>query len=70
MARALLTTPAMASNRICNDELSRVCGGMRYGNFRRSTNVEDDRGMTPWPRPQPPRFPGDLPSQAGIDHLP
>jgi len=63
------------------DELSPVHGGMSTEGFRRSPNVEDRRGLslqeslaaTSTPPPLPPvpfRFPGDLASQAGIDHLP
>ena len=63
------------------DELRCVRGGMKYSNIdRMSTHVEDRRGMTPReslsvrspkapPIVQPPRYPGDLPSQLGIDHI-
>jgi hypothetical protein len=53
---------------------------MKLDGFRRSTNIEDRRHLTPWqsmhvrsplppPIKLPPRFPGDLPSQAGIDDI-
>jgi hypothetical protein len=75
MATRLAMTP------IHIDDLHRVCGGMKYSNTdRMSTNVEDRRGMTreqslsvPSPKAppivQPPRYPGDLPSQLGIDSI-
>ena len=60
--------------------LAAVCGGMNIDGFRRSTNVEDRRGMTlqqsrhvksPPAAPIPPlvRHPGDLSSQAGLDDI-
>ena len=63
------------------DALGSDRGGMKYSNTdRMSTNVEDRRGMTreqslsvPSPKAPPirqePRYPGDLPSQLGIDHI-
>jgi hypothetical protein len=75
MARRLAMTP------IHIDALGSVRGGMKYSNIdRMSTNVEDRRGMTreqslsvPSPKAPPivqsPRYPGDLPSQLGIDHI-
>jgi hypothetical protein len=60
--------------------LSHVCGGMNTTGFRRSTNVEDRRGMSAEdsmnaptaPSPALPplvRTPGDLSSQAGLDDI-
>lgn len=62
------------------DQLASVCGGMRWENMRESTNVEDRRGMsrresmrvrTPPapPLPKLERYPGDLPSQLGLDDI-
>jgi hypothetical protein len=62
------------------DALKEVCGGMRWEDLRPSENVEDRRHLSPRdsmrvrspippPLPQVPRFPGDLPSQAGIDDI-
>ncbi|HSN25141.1 MAG TPA: hypothetical protein VLT45_02615, partial [Kofleriaceae bacterium] len=33
---------------IADEELARVTGGMRWQDFRPSTNIEDRRGLTPW----------------------
>ncbi len=60
--------------------LAKTSGGMRWEDFRPSTNVEDRRGWTrrqhdavpPQHLPAPqvgPRTPGDLPSQAGLDDI-
>lgn len=66
---------------IHTDDLCSVRGGMKFSDTdRMSTNIEDRRGMSPQqslsvPSPkappiiQSPRFPGDLPSQLGIDHI-
>lgn len=62
------------------DTLAGVHGGMRWEGMPPSTNVEDRRGMShresmsvhspaaPRIRPEP-RYPGDLPSQLGIDDM-
>jgi hypothetical protein len=62
-------------------DLANVHGGMRWEDLPPSQNVEDRRGMSRAesmrPRPytpppaQPPvaRFPGDLPSQLGLDDI-
>ena len=60
--------------------LAAVHGGMKWEDFRQSTNVEDYRQLTPRQRmrlrpapvaPLPPlhRTPGDLSSQAGLDDM-
>jgi hypothetical protein len=60
--------------------LAGVHGGMRWDDLPPSTNVEDRRGLSlresmrvrspAAPRIQPePRYPGDLPSQLGIDAI-
>jgi hypothetical protein len=60
--------------------LARVRGGMNTDGFRRSTNIEDRRGMSAEdsinaptaPSPALPplvRTPGDLSSQAGLDDI-
>lgn len=65
---------------IDSDQLARVVGGLNLDDLPESTNVEDRRGMTRRqsmhvrspPAPPlhlPPRYPGDLPSQAGIDDI-
>lgn len=62
------------------DQLAKVGGGMKWDDFRLSTNVEDRRGLSRREsmhvksRPAPPlpplvRTPGDLSSQAGLDDL-
>ena len=61
-------------------DLASASGGMRWEDLPPSSNVEDRRGWTRQqhnqvkpqylpPPPQPPRTPGDLPSQAGLDDL-
>lgn len=61
-------------------ELAGVVGGMKTDGFRRSTNIEDRRGMSledslrapTQPGPALPalvRRPGDLSSQAGLDDI-
>jgi hypothetical protein len=63
-------------------DLADIHGGFRWEDLPPSQNVEDRRGMsraesmrprpyTP-PPPTPPvaRFPGDLPSQLGLDDIP
>ena len=61
-------------------DLARVQGAMNTTGFRRSTNIEDRRGMSleeslrvpsPPAEPLPPlvRHPGDLSSQAGLDDI-
>lgn len=65
------------------EQLVTATGGMKWENFRESTNIEDRRGLTRWQSmhvkspPAPPlpplvRTPNDLPHQAGLDdiHLP
>lgn len=65
------------------DQLVAVTGGMKWEDFRPSTNIEDRRGLSPWQSmhvkspPAPPlpplvRTPNDLSHQAGLDdiHLP
>ena len=62
------------------DQLATVCGGMKWEQFRPSTNIEDRRGMSRYesmhaksppapPLPRLVRTPGDLSSQAGLDDL-
>lgn len=62
------------------DLLAGVCGGMKWEQFRPSTNIEDRRGMSRYqsmhahsppapPLPRLTRSPGDLPSQAGLDDV-
>ena len=62
------------------ETLSTVTGGMRWQDFRPSTNVEDRRGLTPAQSrrvPTPPvaplppltRTPDDLSHQAGLDDI-
>jgi hypothetical protein len=75
MARRVAMTPIQL------DDLCCVRGGMKFGEGdRMSTNVEDRRGMSaqeslsvPSPKAPPiklpPRYPGDLPSQLGIDSI-
>ena len=62
-------------------DLAHVHGGMRWEDLPPSQNVEDRRGMSraesmrprPYTPPPPqapvPRFPGDLPSQLGLDDI-
>ena len=62
-------------------DLAHVHGGMRWEDLPPSTNVEDRRHLSPREsmRPRPytppppqapvPRFPGDLPSQLGLDDI-
>jgi hypothetical protein len=61
-------------------DLAAVRGGMNTDGFRRSTNIEDRRGLSPEDSlnaptvpaaPLPPliRRPGDLSSQAGLDDI-
>ncbi len=60
-------------------ELAAITGGMQWGGFPRSTNVEDVRGMSPgqaeraFPNtgggPLPPTQPGDLGSQLGRERV-
>ena len=61
-------------------DLAHVQGAMNTTGFRRSTNIEDRRGMSleesmraesPPAEPLPPliRHPGDLSSQAGLDDI-
>jgi hypothetical protein len=70
----------VAMTEIQLDVLRSVRGGMNTKNLPLSTNIEDRRQMTPWqsthvattpapPIQRPPRRPGDLPSQAGIDDI-
>ena len=65
---------------IDDEVLASVSGGMRWQDFRESTNVEDRRGMTPWQSmhvKSPPaapllplhRTPNDLSHQAGLDDI-
>ena len=65
---------------IDEDELATVSGGMRWEDFRPSTNIEDRRGMTPYqsmhvksppaaPLPPLQRTPDDLSHQAGLDDI-
>ncbi len=65
---------------IKNEQLAAVTGGMKWEEFRPSTNVEDRRGLTRWqsmhvkatpPPPLPPlvRTPNDLSHQAGLDDI-
>ena len=60
--------------------LAAVAGGMKWQQFRRSTNIEDRRGLSRWeslhvqsplPPPLPPltRTPNDLSHQAGLDDI-
>ena len=62
------------------ETLSTVTGGMNWADFRRSTNVEDRRGLTPSqsrhvksapvaPLPPLTRTPNDLSHQAGLDDI-
>jgi len=62
------------------EELVTATGGMKWEDFRPSTNVEDRRGLTPWQSmhvkspPAPPlpplvRTPNDLSHQAGLDDI-
>ncbi|MBX3159460.1 MAG: hypothetical protein KF773_26045 [Deltaproteobacteria bacterium] len=65
---------------IGQEQLAVVSGGMRWEGLPASTNVEDRRGLSlresmrvrspvvP-PSPPVPRYPGDLPSQLGIDDI-
>lgn len=70
----------MKTNQLDRADLAAVRGGMNTDGFRRSTNIEDRRGMspedslrarTPPVAPLPPliRRPGDLSSQAGLDDI-
>jgi hypothetical protein len=72
--------PWMEINQIDMADLGAVRGGMNTDGFRRSTNIEDRRGLspedslrakTPPVAPLPPltRTPGDLSSQAGLDDI-
>jgi len=65
---------------IAYELLGGVCGGMRWEDLPPSTNVEDRRQLSRReslrvrsrpvpPSPPAPRFPGDLPSQLGLDDL-
>jgi hypothetical protein len=65
---------------IAYELLAGVCGGMRWEDLPPSQNVEDRRHLSRResmrvrsrpvpPSPPEPRFPGDLPSQLGIDHI-
>ena len=69
-----------ASTAIELDLLAGVTGGMKWDQFRRSTNVEDRSHWSRWESrhapvielPDPrvgPRTPNDLPHQAGLDDL-
>ena len=71
---------ACAMQSIDRSQLLSVTGGMRWDQFRPSTNVEDDRGLTPEqsmnrpmtfapPIKYPARTPNDLPHQAGLDDI-
>lgn len=62
------------------ETLATVTGGMKWEDFRRSTNVEDRRGLTPSqsrhvksppaaPLPPLTRTPNDLSHQAGLDDI-
>ncbi|HET7504352.1 MAG TPA: hypothetical protein VFK02_25195 [Kofleriaceae bacterium] len=61
-------------------DLAATHGGMKTDGFRRSTNIEDRRGLSPamsmrvrttpaLPLPPLVRRPGDLSSQAGLDDI-
>ena len=62
------------------DDLAAVTGGMKWQDFRPSTNIEDRRGLTPresmrvQSSPAPPlpplvRTPNDLSHQLGLDDI-
>lgn len=62
------------------EALAAVSGGMKWQEFRPSTNVEDRRGMSRWQsmharsHPAPPlppltRTPNDLSHQLGLDDI-
>jgi len=72
--------PWMKTNQLDSVDLAAVRGGMNTDGFRRSTNIEDRRGMSPEdslraesppvaPLPPLTRTPGDLSSQAGLDDI-
>jgi bacteriocin-like protein len=65
---------------IDDNDLAAVTGGMKWEQFRPSTNIEDRRGLSPRESmrvkspPAPPlppltRSPGDLSHQAGLDDI-
>jgi hypothetical protein len=78
LARA--SHPVSAMESIERTHLAAVTGGMRWDQFRRSDNIEDDRELTPEqsmnrpvslapPLKYGPRTPNDLPHQAGLDDI-